>query len=331
MHPPSAPHADATHLLASARRTLTIEAHAIAALERRLDAGFAQACRLCLACLGRVVVTGMGKSGHIARKIASTLASTGTPAFFLHPAEAGHGDLGMITHTDLVIALTNSGETPEIVLLLPHLKRLGVPLIALTGNPGSTLGMTAAVVLNVGVADEACPLKLAPTASTTAALAMGDALAVALLEARGFTKQAFAEAHPGGNLGRRVLMHVEQVMRTGAAVPRVSPATTLGEGLLEMSKKGLGMTVIVDDEDKVVGVFTDGDLRRALDEQIDIRMTPMSQAMTRNPKCIAANSLATQAVHLMELHRITALPVTDAEGRLIGALNVHDLLRAGVV
>jgi arabinose-5-phosphate isomerase len=331
MQPPTAPHADATELLASARRTLKIEARAVAALEERLDEGFAAACRLCLACRGRVVVTGMGKSGHIARKIASTLASTGTPAFFLHPAEAGHGDLGMITQADLVIALTSSGETPEIVLLLPHLKRLGVPLIALTGHPESTLGAIATVVLNVGVSDEACPLNLAPTASTTAALAMGDAVAVALLEARGFTKQAFADAHPGGNLGRRVLLLVEQVMRTGEAVPRVRPAATLGEGLLEMSKKGLGMTVVVDEKDRVLGVFTDGDLRRALDSQIDIHETRMSTVMSRSPKSITAQSLATQAVHLMQTHRITALPVTDLEGALIGALNVHDLLRAGVV
>jgi arabinose-5-phosphate isomerase len=331
MQPPTAPPADATQLLASARRTLTIEARAIEAMQERLDAGFAQACRLCLACQGRVVVTGMGKSGHIARKVASTLASTGTPAFFLHPAEAGHGDLGMITHSDLVIALTNSGETPEIVLLLPHLKRLGVPLIALTGNPSSTVGAIATVVLNVGVSDEACPLNLAPTASTAAALAMGDALAVALLEARGFTRQAYADAHPGGNLGRRVLMLVEQVMRTGEAVPRVSPAATLGEGLLEMSKKGLGMTAVVDDQGKLLGVFTDGDLRRALDNQVDIHKTRMKSVMTKSPKSIAAQSLATQAVHLMELHRITALPVTDGRDELIGALNVHDLLRAGVV
>src|SRR5580704_8404530 len=288
MHPATVVKADATELLASARRTLQIEARAIDALDGQLGAGFVDACRLCLACQGRVVVTGMGKSGHIARKIAATLASTGTPAFFLHPAEAGHGDLGMITHTDLVIALTNSGETPEIVLLLPHLKRLGVPLIALTGNPHSTLGSIATVVLNVGVADEACPLNLAPTASTTAALAMGDALAVALLEARGFTREAYADAHPGGNLGRRVLKHVEEVMRTGDAVPRVSPATTLGEGLLEMSKKGLGMTVVVDAEGKIVGVFTDGDLRRALDSQVDIHKTRMSTVMTQKPKSITA-------------------------------------------
>jgi arabinose-5-phosphate isomerase len=331
MHPPTAPPENATQLLASARRTLAIEGHAIEALLGRLNESFVAACRLCLACQARVVVTGMGKSGHVARKVASTLASTGTPAFFLHPGEAGHGDLGMITATDLVIALSNSGETPEIVLLLPHLKRLGVALITLTGNPSSTLGRTAAVVLDVGVADEACPLNLAPTASTTAALAMGDALAVALLEARGFTKQAFADAHPGGTLGRRVLMLVEQVMRSGDALPRVRPATTLGEGLLEMSKKGLGMTVVVDEEDKVLGVFTDGDLRRALDKQIDIHKTSMKKVMTASPKSIRAQALATEAVNLMQRYRITALPVTDAEGRLIGALNVHDLLRAGVV
>jgi arabinose-5-phosphate isomerase len=331
MHPRPAPPANATQLLASARRTLQIEGHAIEALLGRLNQSFVAACLLCLACEGRVVVTGMGKSGHVARKVASTLASTGTPAFFLHPGEAGHGDLGMITGTDLLIALSNSGETPEIVLLLPHLKRLGVPLITLTGDPTSTLGHIAAVVLDVGVADEACPLNLAPTASTTAALAMGDALAVALLEARGFTKQAFADAHPGGNLGRRVLMLVEQVMRTGDGVPRVSAGTALGEGLLEMSKKGLGMTVVVDDGDTVLGVFTDGDLRRALDNQIDIHKTLMKQVMTQSAKSIRAEALATEAVNLMQRHRITALPVTDATGRLIGALNVHDLLRAGVV
>src|ERR1039457_6434950 len=261
MHAPNAPRAEATQLLASARRALQIEARAVQALLPRLDARFAAGCQLCLACQGRVVVTGMGKSGHIARKIAATLASTGTPAFFLHPADAGHGDLGMITRSDLLLALSNSGETPEIVLLLPHLKRLGVPLITLTGNTSSTLGRTAAVVLDVSVPEEACPLNLAPTASTTATLAMGDALAVALLEARGFTKEDFAHAHPGGNLGRRVLMHVERVMRTGEAVPRVRLDMTLGEGLLEMSKKGLGMTVVVDDADQMLGVFTDGDLR----------------------------------------------------------------------
>jgi len=331
MHPPTAPHADAAQLLASARRSLQIEARAVEALLPRLDARFAEACQLCLACQGRVVVTGMGKSGHIARKVAATLASTGTPAFFLHPAEAGHGDLGMITRSDLLLALSNSGETPEIVLLLPQLKRLGVPLITLTGNPASTLGRTAAVVLDVSVPEEACPLNLAPTASTTATLAMGDALAVALLEARGFTKQDFALAHPGGSLGRRLLLHVEQVMRTGEAVPRVRPDTSLRDGLLEMSRKGLGMTVVVDETDRMVGIFTDGDLRRTLDGQIDVHATRMSAVMTQNGKSIPARALAAEAVHLMELHRITALPVIDAQGKLIGALNVHDLLRAGVV
>jgi len=303
----------------------------VEALLPRLDARFAEACQLCLACQGRVVVTGMGKSGHIARKVAATLASTGTPAFFLHPAEAGHGDLGMITRSDLLLALSNSGETPEIVLLLPQLKRLGVPLITLTGHPASTLGRTAAVVLDVSVPEEACPLNLAPTASTTATLAMGDALAVALLEARGFTKQDFALAHPGGSLGRRLLLHVEQVMRTGEAVPRVRPDTSLRDGLLEMSRKGLGMTVVVDETDRMVGIFTDGDLRRTLDGQIDVHATRMSAVMTQSGKSIPARALAAEAVHLMELHRITALPVIDAQGKLIGALNVHDLLRAGVV
>jgi arabinose-5-phosphate isomerase len=331
MPPPTAPQADATQLLASARRALQIEARAVEALLPRLDARFAAACRLLLACQGRVVVTGMGKSGHIARKIAATLASTGTPAFFLHPAEAGHGDLGMITRSDLLLALTNSGETPEIVLLLAHLKRLGVPLITLTGSTGSTLGRAAAVVLDVSVPEEACPLNLAPTASTTATLAMGDALAVALLEARGFTKQDFAHAHPGGSLGRRLLLHVEQVMRTGEAVPRVHSDTSLRDGLIEMSRKGLGMTVVVDQADRVIGVFTDGDLRRALDAPIDVHGTRMSAVMTANGKTIDAQALAAEAVHLMELHRITALPVTDGAGKLIGALNVHDLLRAGVV
>ncbi|HSY08321.1 MAG TPA: KpsF/GutQ family sugar-phosphate isomerase [Steroidobacteraceae bacterium] len=331
MHPPTAPQADAAQLLASARRSLQIEARAVEALLPRLDARFAEACQLCLACQGRVVVTGMGKSGHIARKVAATLASTGTPAFFLHPAEAGHGDLGMITRSDLLLALSNSGETPEIVLLLPQLKRLGVPLITLTGHPASTLGRTAAVVLDVSVPEEACPLNLAPTASTTATLAMGDALAVALLEARGFTKQDFALAHPGGSLGRRLLLHVEQVMRTGEAVPRVRPDTSLRDGLLEMSRKGLGMTVVVDETDRMVGIFTDGDLRRTLDGQIDVHATRMSAVMTQSGKSIPARALAAEAVHLMELHRITALPVIDAQGKLIGALNVHDLLRAGVV
>lgn len=318
-------------LLASARRALAIEAEAVAALAPRLDGGFAEACRICLSCDGRVVVTGMGKSGHIARKIAATLASTGTPAFFLHPAEAGHGDLGMITRTDVVVALSNSGETPELVLLLPHLKRLAVPLIVMVGKPDSTLGRAATVTLDVSVPEEACPLNLAPTASTTATLAMGDAFAVTLLEARGFTKQDFALSHPGGTLGRQLLLHVEDIMRTGDALPRIEPDALLGAGLVEMSRKGLGMTVVVSENDRIVGVFTDGDLRRALDKHVDVHRTPMRDVMTSHCKSIGPKALAAEAVHLMELHRITALPVSDTEGRLIGALNVHDLFRAGVV
>src|SRR5579862_4339783 len=306
------PPTDDALLLASARRALAIEAQAVAALAPRLDGGFANACRICLACEGRIVVTGIGKSGHIARKIAATLASTGTPAFFLHPAEAGHGDLGMITRTDVVVAISNSGETPELVLLLPHLKRL-------------------AVALDVSVSEEACPLSLAPTASTTATLAMGDALAVSVLEARGFTKQDFALSHPGGSLGRQLLLHVEDIMRTGADLPRISANEQLGAGLIEMSRKGLGMTVVVDPDDLILGVFTDGDLRRAFDKQIDVHNTPMREVMTPKCKTIGPRALAAEAVHLMEVHRITALPVADPQGRLIGALNVHDLFRAGVV
>ncbi len=318
-------------LLASARRSLEIEARAVQLLQMRLDSQFVAACRVCLACQGRVVVTGIGKSGHIAGKIAATLASTGTPAFFMHPAEAGHGDLGMITRTDVLLAISNSGETPELVLLLPHLKRLGVPLIVLVGKADSTLGRAASVTIDVSVAEEACPHNLAPTASTTATLAMGDALAVSVLEARGFTKQDFARSHPGGTLGRKLLLHVEDMMRVGEAVPHVLPDSLLGEGLMEMSRKGLGMTVVVDRDGLILGVFTDGDLRRTLDKQIDFHTTPMSAVMTRNGKTIAPRALAAEAVHLMDVHRITALPVADEHGRLVGALNVHDLFRAGVV
>ena len=322
---------DDAQLLAYGRRALEIEAQAVATLAPRLDSGFAAACRICLGCDGRVVVTGMGKSGHIARKIAATFASTGTPSFFLHPAEAGHGDLGMITRTDVVVAISNSGETPELVLLLPHLKRLAVPLIVLVGKVDSTLGRAASVAVDVSVPEEACPLNLAPTASTTATLAMGDALAVSVLEARGFTEQDFAMSHPSGTLGRQLLLHVEDVMRTGAELPRVAADDLLGAGLVEMSKKGLGMTVVVDSNDQILGVFTDGDLRRALDKRIDVHTTPMRVVMTPNGKTIGPRALAAEAIHLMETHRITALPVADGQGRLIGALNVHDLFRAGVV
>jgi arabinose-5-phosphate isomerase len=319
-------------LLAAGRRALGIEAAAVEALAPRLDATFVAACRICLACAGRVVVTGMGKSGHVGGKIAATLASTGTPAFFLHPAEASHGDIGMIAREDVVLAISSSGETAEVVTLLPYVKRLGVPLIAMTGNPRSTLAREAAVHLDVSVAEEACPLNLAPTASTTATLAMGDALAVALLEARGFTAQDFARSHPGGALGRRLLVHVEDVMRRGdEQLPRVAPDAPLSEGLLEMSRKGLGFTTVVDDAGRVLGVFTDGDLRRALDHAVDVRNTRMREVMTTGAKSIGPRELAAEAVHIMETHRITALPVLDEQGRLVGALNVHDLFRAKVM
>ena len=322
---------DTLQMLASGRRALAIEARAIEGLLPRIDDSFAAACLVSLGCKGRVVVTGMGKSGHVARKIAATLASTGTPAFFLHPAEAGHGDLGMITRTDVVLALSNSGETPELVVLLPHLKRLAVPLIVMVGKTDSTLGRAANVTLDVSVSEEACPLNLAPTASTTATLAMGDALAVTLLEARGFTKQDFARSHPGGALGRQLLLHVEDLMRTGDAIPRTAPGEKLRDGVLEMSRKALGMTVIVSPDDKVLGVFTDGDLRRVFDKQLDVHSTLMSDVMTPKCKTIGPRELAAEAVHIMEVHRITALPVVDEQERLIGALNVHDLFRAGVV
>ncbi len=318
-------------LIAAARRALSIEARAVQGLIERLDERFAAACRLCLECQGRVVVTGIGKSGHVAGKIAATLASTGSPAFFLHPAEASHGDLGMITRGDVVLALSNSGETPEVLLLLAHLARLAVPLIAMVGKRDSTLGRAATVVLDVSVPEEACPLNLAPTASTTATLAMGDALAVTVLEARGFTKQDFARSHPGGTLGRQLLLRVEELMRTGEALPEVPADASLAAGLLEMSRKGLGMTVITDAGHRILGVFTDGDLRRALDRQIDIHRASMREVMTSPCRTIGPRELAAEAVHQMELHRITALPVADTEGRLVGALNVHDLFRAGVV
>ncbi len=313
------------------RQALTIEIEGLRAQLPRLGAEFARACRICLNCRGRIVVTGMGKSGHIGGKIAATFASTGTPAFFMHPGEASHGDVGMITREDAVLALSNSGETDEILTIVPALKRLGVPLIAFTGNPNSSLARISTVHLDIAVPAEACPLNLAPTASTTAALAVGDALAVALLKARGFTEEDFARSHPAGALGRRLLLHVEDVMRTGDAVPRVAPATPLAEGLMEVTRKGLGMTAIVDVQDRVLGVFTDGDLRRALDRAADLHRTRMDEVMTRGAKRVQANTLAVEAVLLMETHRITSLIVVDADDVLVGALNVHDLLRAGVV
>ena len=313
------------------RQALTIEIDGLRAQLPRLGWEFARACRVCLTCRGRIAVTGMGKSGHIGGKIAATLASTGTPAFFMHPGEASHGDIGMITREDVVLALSNSGETDEILTLVPAIKRLGVPLIAFTGNSTSTLARVATVHLDIGVPAEACPLNLAPTASTTAALAVGDALAVALLKARGFTEEDFARSHPSGTLGRRLLLHVKDVMRTGAEVPKVAPEASLAEGLMEVTRKGLGMTAVVDDRNRVLGVFTDGDLRRALDRAVDLRGTRMDQVMTRQAKTVRANTLAAEAVLLMETHRITSLVVVDPDDIVVGALNVHDLLRAGVV
>ncbi len=317
-------------LVARARQVLHIESAAVSALETRIGPAFVAACQLIQACSGRVVVTGMGKSGHIGDKIAATLASTGTPSFFLHAAEASHGDIGMITQADVLLALSNSGETAELVTILPVIKRLGVGLIALTGKPQSTLARAADVVLDVSVPKEACPLNLAPTASTTATLAMGDALAVALLDARGFTEEDFARSHPGGSLGRRLLLHVADVMRTGEQLPKVAADACLRDGLVEMSRKGLGMTTIVDAAGRVVGVFTDGDLRRMLEQPFDLQAR-IGDVMTRNPKSIRPRMLAAEAVHIMETSRITALPVVDDGGMLVGALNVHDLFRAGVM
>jgi len=310
---------------------LETEAEAVRVLTSRIGDEFVRACRLMLNCHGRVVVIGMGKSGHIGSKIAATLASTGTPAFFVHPGEASHGDLGMITADDVVLAISNSGETSEIITILPLIKRLQVPLITLTGNPRSTLAKAATANIDVSVAREACPLGLAPTSSTTAALAMGDALAVALLEARGFTADDFARSHPGGRLGRRLLLLIDDIMHTGERIPRVGPETPLREALLEMSRKGLGMTAVVDADDHLLGVFTDGDLRRSLDRGVDLNTARIADVMTVNPQTVRPGMLAVEAVTLMEERKISAVLVVDEQQRVIGALNMHDLLRAGVV
>lgn len=313
------------------RRVLDIEARAIEAMKPRIGDAFTAACQLCLDTVGRVIVTGMGKSGHIGSKIAATLASTGTPAFFVHPGEAGHGDLGMITPKDSVIAISNSGETVEIITILPLLKRHGLPLITMTGQSESTLGKAATVALDTSVEEEACPLNLAPTASTATALAMGDALAVALLESRGFTAEDFALSHPGGVLGRRLLLKVEDLMHTGDDIPRVEPTTSLADGLIEMSRKGLGMTAVVTPDGGLAGVFTDGDLRRTLDPPIDIHNTTMADVMTKQCKTARPEQLAAESVRILETNKITSLLVVDDRNKLVGALNVHDLLRAGVM
>ena len=315
-----------------ARAVIDTEAAMIQVLKQRIDDHFAQACEYMFQCKGRIVVMGMGKSGHIGGKIAATLASTGSPAFFVHPGEASHGDLGMITAQDVVLALSNSGETDEILTILPLIKRLGVPLIALTGNPTSRLATEASVHIDVSVEKEACPLGLAPTSSTTATLVMGDALAISLLESRGFTADDFALSHPGGRLGKRLLLHISDLMHTGEAIPKVSSQASLSEALVEMTQKGLGMTTIVDEQNKVLGVFTDGDLRRVLDHgDINVHSLNIQDCMTANCFTLKPNKLAAEALLILDEKRINALPIVDDENQLIGALNMHDLLRAGVV
>ncbi len=314
-----------------AQAVIQTELEAVAALTDRIDEQFIQACHLILACQGRVIVTGMGKSGHIAGKIAATLASTGTPAFFVHPGEASHGDLGMITRSDVVLALSNSGETEEILTILPIIKRMNAPLVAMTGNPQSTLANFADAHLNVKVSKEACPLGLAPTASTTAALVMGDALAVALLETRGFSRDDFALSHPGGSLGRRLIMRVADLMHQEAALPSVRPETRVSDALLEMTEKKLGMTAVVDETGRVVGIFTDGDLRRMLEKKHDVHKSIVADVMTSPCMTVGQDLLAAEAMQIMEQKKINALLVTDEDEKLIGALNMHDLLRAGII
>lgn len=317
--------------ISSAQRTIRMEAAAVAALEARIGVEFNRACELLLDVRGRIIVTGMGKSGHIARKIAATLASTGSPAFFVHPGEASHGDMGMITADDAVIALSNSGAVPEILTLLPLLKRLGVPLVSMTGNALSPLGQSSDVHLDTGVETEACPLDLAPTSSTTTALVMGDALAIALLEARGFTADDFAFSHPGGTLGRQLLLKVRDLMKAGSDIPKVTRSIMLAEALLEISNKGMGMTTVVDDEDRLAGVFTDGDLRRTLDARIDINDTAIGQLMSTGAKTIDADMLAAAALRIMEENEISSLVVLDDDNHVTGVLHLKDLLHAGIV
>ncbi len=321
--------ADALKRLALA--VIETETAAVAGLRERIDDAFVSACQAMLECTGRVVLLGVGKSGHIGGKIAATLASTGTPAFFVHPAEASHGDLGMITGDDVVLLLSNSGETEEVKSLLPVLKRLGVVIIAMTGNRESTLGRHADISLDVSIEQEACPLGLAPTSSTTAALVMGDALAVSLLETRGFTRDDFAQSHPAGTLGRKLFLHIQDVMHTGDKMPRVAPGASVSEAIVEMTGKRLGLSAVVDETNQVLGVFTDGDLRRTLDKNLDPHNTQVENVMTSAPKTIRPDALAAEAVQLMQAHKIQALLVVGDSGELVGVLNFHDLLNAGVV
>lgn len=320
-----------TDFCAIGHKVLEIETKALADLHRYIDDSFSEACQLMMQCKGRVVVIGMGKSGHIGNKIAATLASTGTPAFFVHPGEASHGDLGMITEKDIVLALSNSGETDEVLKLLPVLKRIGIAIIAVTGNPQSTLARLAEIHLCVKVEQEACPLGLAPTASTTAALAMGDALAVALLEARGFSADDFALSHPGGSLGRRLLLRIADVMHQGEQIPLVPTQASIKQALLEISAKGLGMTGIKADDGTLAGIFTDGDLRRILDLRVDIHHTSIAEVMTKNCITAKAEMLAAEALKIMETKKINSLLVVDSDNTVVGAFNMHDLLRAGVL
>lgn len=322
---------DSDAAITTARRVLGIESAAVSALADRLGEDFVRAVRLILDSHGRVIVSGVGKSGHIARKIAATMASTGTPAYFVHPGEAAHGDLGMIRPDDVFIALSNSGSSEELLVIVPAVKRMGARLIAMTGQPGSPLSSLADVHLDVGVAEEACPLNLAPTASTTATLAMGDALAVALLEARGFGPEDFARSHPGGSLGRRLLTHVRDIMRTGDAIPRVALGANFAEAVLEMSRKGLGMTSICDDENHVLGIFTDGDLRRLLERADNFKDLKIADVMHAGPRTISPDALAVEAAEMMDRFRINQVLVVDARGQLVGALNTHDLMKAKVI
>lgn len=322
---------DSDKLKKLALAVIDTELESVMLLRDRIDDDFVRACEFLLQCQGRIVVIGMGKSGHIGSKIAATLASTGSPAFFVHPGEASHGDLGMITDKDVVLALSNSGETAEILTILPLIKRLGVPLITMSGRMDSTLSSCADAVINVSVFKEACPLGLAPTSSTTVALVMGDALAIALLETRGFTAEDFALSHPGGNLGRRLLLRVSDIMHTGEAIPQVNQQALLREALIEMSNKSLGMTAVVDNDGKLVGIFTDGDLRRVLAQEVNILTAPLNEHMTRHCKTGKAEMLAAEALQMMQQYKINGLLITDKNHNLTGALNMHDLLRAGVV
>jgi len=326
-----APQPAGGNVLDLAREVLEIEAAAIIGLIARLDQDFQRAVDLILDCHGRVTVSGIGKSGHIARKIASTMSSTGTPAYFVHPAEASHGDLGMVTRDDVFIALSNSGESAELLSIVPLIKRQGAKLISLTGNPDSTLAREADAHLYAGAEKEACPLNLAPTASTTAALALGDALALALMQAKGFSRDEFARSHPGGALGRRLLTHVRDVMRSGSDAPRIPDTAMLSDAILEMSRGRMGITAILDRDQCVLGIFTDGDLRRTLQKGVDLHATPIASVMTRGPRTIGPDKLAAEAVQIMEQHKVNQLLVVDGERRLIGALNMHDLLRAKVI